>query len=52
MEPHVAIVILNWSRKRVMLECLEPVSNMAAVNYRIVLVDKGRQTGAIYVKNF
>ncbi len=45
--PPVAVIILNWSRWRDTVRCLESVFQSAYGNFCVVLVDNGSQDGSV-----
>lgn len=46
-QPAVAVVILNWNRKDILLECIQSVKDMEYSNTHIVVVDNNSSDGSV-----
>ncbi|MCX6639262.1 MAG: glycosyltransferase family 2 protein [bacterium] len=45
--PKVAIVVVNWNRRTLTLECLDSLKSLTYPNYRIMVVDNGSSDGSV-----
>ncbi len=46
-EPSVAIVVLNWDRRELTLQCLRSLEQLRYGNYATLVVDNGSQDGSV-----
>ncbi len=46
-EPSVAIIVLNWNGRELILQCLRSLEQLRYGNYAIVVVDNGSQDGSV-----
>lgn len=45
-DPKVVVVILNWNRKEVLLECIQSVFSMVYANFHVIVVDNHSHDGS------
>ncbi len=46
-DPLIAIIVLNWNRCELTLQCLRSLDNLSYDSYRTIVVDNGSQDGSV-----